>query len=124
MILLSETLSDYDRAYKGAARAGSPLLTVVDDFRVFQGAKTRDAVPLYSIRGNKLFKGLAVSGMPLATLVGDLIFQGAQVSGAPIARLKGDIALRGISFSGAAIVTVPSRNVNTLFAAAYHALRG
>lgn len=124
MILLKELLSDYDRAFKGAARAGYPLVTVVDNFRVFKGDKVRDAVPLYSVRGNKLFKGLAVSGAPLATLVGDLMFLGWQVNGAPIARLKQDFSLRGISFSGAPIVTVPSGNPATLFAATYHALRG
>lgn len=123
MILLRELLSDYDRAFKGAARAGYPLVTVVDNFRVYAGSNVRGA-PLYTVQGNKLFQGSSVSGAPLATLVGDLVFSGWQVSGAPIARLKRDISLRGISSAGTPIVTVPSGNTTTLFAATYHALRG
>lgn len=123
MILLKELLSDYDRAFKGTARAGSPFITVVDNLRVFSGNNVR-GVPLYSVQGNKLFRGMSVAGAPLATLVGDLMFLGWQINGAPMARLKRDISLRGISFSGAPIATVPSGNPVTLFAATYHALRG
>lgn len=124
MILLKELLSDYDRAFKGASRAGAPMITVVDNFRVYAGAATRAAVPLYTIKGNKLFKGLATSGAPLATLVGDLMFLGWSISGAPMARLKRDISIKGASTMGSAITTVPSGNVATLFAATYHVLRG
>lgn len=124
MILLSELLSDYDRAFTGMARSGYPLITVVDNFRVFKGATTRSATPLYTIKGNKLFAGLATSGAPLATLVGDLIFLGWTNRGVPLARLKGDRSFKGITFSGSPLVTVPSGNVHTLFAATYHALRG
>lgn len=124
MILLRELLGDYDRAYLGTAVAGHPFITVVDNFRVFKGASVRSAVPLYSIRGNKLFKGLAVSGAPVATLVGDLMFLGWDVNGVPLARLKNRMSFKGISFAGAPIVTVPSGNVHTLFAATYHALKG
>jgi hypothetical protein len=124
MILLRELLSDYDRAYKGMAVSGAPLITVVDNYRVFKGALVRSGSPLYTIAGNKLFKGLSVSGMPLATFVGDLIFAGNKVSGAPLARMKKNFSLKGISVSGSPIVTVPSGNIATLFAATYHMLRG
>jgi hypothetical protein len=62
--------------------------------------------------------------MPLATFVGDLIFAGNKVSGAPLARMKKNFSLKGISVSGSPIVTVPSGNIATLFAATYHMLRG
>ena len=124
MILLKELLSDYDRGFKGAARAGSPMITVVDNFRVFEGSATRAAVPLYTIKGNKLFKGLATAGAPLATLVGDLMFPGWHVSGAPMARLKREISIKGAATMGPAVATAPSGNVATLFAATYHALKG
>jgi hypothetical protein len=119
-----ELLSDYDRAFKGMSQAGDPLLTVVDNFRVFRGASVRSATPLYTISGNKLFKGLAVSGMPLATFVGDLIFHGNQVSGAPLARMKKTFSLKGTDTMGTPIVTVPSGNIATLFASTYHAIKG
>ena len=122
MISLLELLGDYDRAYKGTSVAGFPLLTVVDNFRVFEGNLVRDAVPLYTIVGNKLFKGLAVSGRPLATLSGDRIFLGTTVAGYPAATIKGRLALKGAEVAGRPIATVPSGNRNTLLAAAYHAL--
>lgn len=124
MISLVEVLSNYDRAFKGIAVSGYPLVTVVDDFRVFKGANVRDAVPLYTIVGNRLFKGLQVSGAPIATLSGDRIFKGWNVAGMPIARMKGRVSIKGTALAGPALVTVPSKNIKTLFAATYHALYG
>lgn len=121
MILLRELLGDYDLAFKGAATAGAPFLTVVDNFRVFKGKDIR-GVPLYTIVDNKLFKGMATAGRPLATLSGDKLFLGTQVAGAPAAMLKRTISIKGISSMGPALVTVPSGNIKTLFAATYHAL--
>jgi hypothetical protein len=97
---------------------------VVDNYRVFKGALVRSGTPLYTVSGNKLFKGLSVSGMPLATFVGDLIFLKNQISGAPLARMKKTFSVKGIAVSGSPIVTVPSGNIATLFAATYHMLRG
>lgn len=123
MILLKELLSDYDLAFKGAAVSGAPFITVVDNFRVFKGKETR-GVPLYTIVDNKLFKGMATSGRPLATLSGNKMFLGTQVAGAPSAILKDRLSVKGISGMGPALVTVPSKNIKTLFAATYHALFG
>lgn len=124
MISLMEVLGDYDKAFKGTSVSGYPLLTVVDDFRVFKGVNVRDAIPLYTIVGNRLFKRLQVSGAPLATLSGDKIFRGWNVGGMPIARIKGRIAIKGTALMGPALVTVPSQNIKTLLAAAYHVLYG
>jgi hypothetical protein len=123
MISLRELLGDYDRAFKGQSVAGFPMLTVVDNFRVFEGNLVRDAVPLYTLVGNKLFKGLAVSGRPLATLSGDRIFLGTSVAGYPLARIKGNLVFKGGDVMGKPIATVPSGNRNALLAAAYHALQ-
>lgn len=123
MILLRELLGDYDLAFKGAATSGSPLISVVDNFRVFRGNDLR-GVPLYTIVDNKLFKGMATAGRPLATISGNKMFLGTQVAGAPSAIFKGRISIKGISSLGPAIVTVPSGNIKTLLAATYHALFG
>jgi len=123
MILLREVLSDYDLAFKGAATSGAPLITVVDNFRVFKGNDIR-GTPLYTIVDNKLFKGMATAGRPLATLSGNKMFLGTQVAGAPSAILKDRLSVKGISGMGPALVTVPSKNIKTLFAATYHALFG
>lgn len=124
MISLVELLGDYDRAFKGTSVAGFPILTVVDNFRVFEGNLVRDAVPLYTIVGNKLFKGLAVSGRPLATLSDDRIFLGTSVAGMPAARIKGNLVFKGADYMGRPLATVPSGNRKTLLAAAFHALHG
>lgn len=123
MILLRELLGDYDLAFKGAASSGAPLITVVDNFRVFKGNNLR-GVPLYSIVDNKLFKGMATAGRPLATIVGDKMFLGTQMAGAPSAIFKSKISIKGVATMGPALVTVPSGNIKTLFAATYHALFG
>jgi hypothetical protein len=123
MILLRELLGDYDVAFKGAATAGAPLITVVDNFRVFKGHSVRGS-PLYTIVGNKLFKGMAVSGRPLATISGNMMFLGTQVAGAPAAIFKDRLSVKGVSGLGPALVTVPSKNRKTLFAATYHILFG
>lgn len=123
MILLTELLSNYDRAYRGTATAGAPIVTAINNSMIFLGASTRGS-PVYTIKSNKLFKGAAASGQPLATLVGDLLFLGTQVSGMPLARLKKTFSLSGTNMSGSPLVTVPSGNIVTLMAATYHVLRG
>jgi hypothetical protein len=123
MILLKEILSDRDLAFKGNNVYGDPFITVIDNFRVFLGRSVAGS-PAYSIVGDKLFSGMMVSGRPLATLVGDLIFLDIQTIGSPLARIVGTYSFEGMSPAGYPIVTVPSKNINTLFAATYHALRG
>lgn len=123
MILLRELLGDYDLAFKGASVSGAPLITVVDNFRVFKGSDVR-GTPLYTIVDNKLFKGMATSGRPLATISGNKMFLGTQVAGAPSAIFKDRLSVKGVSGLGPALVTVPSKNIKTLFAATYHALFG
>ncbi len=110
-----------DLVFKGAAVSGLPMLTLVDDFRVYE-AQNLAGVPLYTVVGNKLFKGLAVSGRPIATVIGDLIFRGSDVAGMPIARIKGDRVYKGATFAGAPLATSPTKNVSVLLAAAYHLL--
>jgi hypothetical protein len=122
MILLRELLGKRDLAFKGTAQAGHPLITVVDDFRVYVGASLMGA-PTYTIVGNKLFANNSVAGVPLATLVGDLVFRGYSVAGLPVARLVGSRSFLGPTVSGSPLVTVPSGNVSTLFAATYHVLQ-
>lgn len=123
MILLRHLLENFDKAFTGIAISGNPVLTVASNTRVYKGT-SRSGAPLYTINKNKLFKGTSVSGAPVATLVGDLMFKGQDVSGYPIARLVGQHTFKGASTSGTPIVTVPSRNILTLFAATYHTLFG
>lgn len=112
-----------DLAFREMSPSGYPLITVGDAGRVFEGASVSGA-PLYTVVGNRLFKGAAVSGIPLATLSNGRIFRGQAVSGRPIATLRGTHAFKGQAPSGSPLVTVPSGDRVTLFAAAYHSLRG
>ena len=57
MILLRHLLQENDRAYKGMAVSGSPLITLVGDRRAFKGSAISGA-PLYTVVGNKLYKGI------------------------------------------------------------------
>lgn len=123
MISLKDLLFEQDRAYQGVTTVGVPTITVTGNSKVYSGRAVRGA-PLYTIVGNKLFKGNTISGVPLATLVGDLVFRGIQITGSPIARLKGIRSYKGVTQSGYPLVTVPSGNIQTLFAATYHTLLG
>jgi hypothetical protein len=110
-------------AFEGMSRSGYPLLTMGDRGRVFEGSSISGS-PLYTVVGNHLFQGAAVSGSPLATRSGGRIFDGLAVSGSPLATLSGNHAFGGQAPSGSPLVTVPSGDRGTLFAAAYHVIRG
>lgn len=115
--------ADRHVAFPGISPSGYPVLTVNQEGRVFQGAAI-SGHPLYTVVGKHLFEGIAISGSPLATLVGERIFPGISISGSPMATLVGTHAFAGQAPSGSPLVTVPSGDRITLFAAAYHTVRG
>jgi len=67
---------------------------------------------------------MSTAGRPLAVLSGNLVFPDIQLIGSPIAKLVGTRSYKGIAGAGSPIVTVPSGDMATLFAATYHMLRG
>jgi hypothetical protein len=116
-----------DRAFKGTARGGAAVLTVVDNFRVYKGSNiytAKGSLPIYTIVGNKLFKGDKIAGVPIANLSGNKVFKGSNVYGMPIATIVRDTAFKGMALGGLPLVTVPSGNPLALMVAAYHILNG
>lgn len=130
MILLRTLLtegSNVDRAFKGPSRAGSALLTVVDNYRVYKGNNiytSKSSLPLYTLVGNRLFKGSATSGSPLANLSGTKVFKSNNVYGVPLATIVDEVAFGGANLRGLPLVTVPGGNPLALMAAVYYVLYG
>ena len=116
-----------DRAFKGTSRGGSAMLTIVDTYRVYKGNNIYTAkgnLPLYTIIGNKLFKGDKIAGSPIANLYGNKVFKGNDVYGLPLATIEGEVAFKGTAIRGLPLVTVPGGDPRSVMAAVYHALFG
>lgn len=130
MILLKQLLTEgmgIDRAFKGTARGGSALLTVVDNYRVYKGSSiytAKGSLPIYTLVGNRLFKGDKIAGAPIANLSGNKVFKGSNVYGMPLATISREVAFKGMTLGGLPLVTVPGGNPLALMVAAYHVLNG
>jgi hypothetical protein len=130
MISLKQLLLEgmqLDKAFKGTSRGGAPILTVVDSYRVYKGSNiytSRSSLPLYTIIGNKMFKGDKIAGSPIASLSGNKIFKGYQIYGMPLATITGEMAFKGMALGGLPLVTVPGGSPHALMAAVYYTLFG
>lgn len=124
--LLTEGMT-IDKAFKGTSRGGSPMLSVIDNYRVYKGSNiytSKSSLPIYTIIGNRLFKGDKIAGAPIANVSGNKVFRGNEVYGIPLATLDGEVAFNGMSIRGLPLVTVPGGNPRALMAAVFHVLYG